>query len=98
MNRCIQCYRCVRFYQEFAGGTDFGVMGSAERIYYGRVEDGQLQSPFSGNLVDICPPVFSPTRPPVSAPATGITTWPRPSAPTVRLAAIPFLPPATVNC
>jgi len=55
MNRCIQCYRCVRFYQEFAGGTDFGVMGSAGRIYYGRVEDGQLESPFAGNLVDICP-------------------------------------------
>jgi len=29
MNRCIQCYRCVRFYQEFAGGRDFGVMGSS---------------------------------------------------------------------
>jgi NADH-quinone oxidoreductase subunit G len=55
MNRCIQCYRCVRFYQDFAGGSDFGVMGSAGRIYYGRVEDGQLESPFSGNLVDICP-------------------------------------------
>jgi len=55
MNRCIQCYRCVRFYQEYAGGTDFGVMGSAGRVYYGRVEDGELESPFSGNLVDICP-------------------------------------------
>ncbi|OGU13817.1 MAG: NADH dehydrogenase (quinone) subunit G [Geobacteraceae bacterium GWC2_53_11] len=55
MNRCIQCYRCVRFYQEYAGGTDFGVMGSAGRVYYGRFEDGQLESPFSGNLVDICP-------------------------------------------
>ena len=20
MNRCIQCYRCVRFYREYAGG------------------------------------------------------------------------------
>ncbi len=55
MNRCIQCYRCVRFYQDFAGGTDFGVMGCAGRIYYGRVEGGPLESPFSGNLVDICP-------------------------------------------
>jgi NADH-quinone oxidoreductase subunit G len=55
LNRCIQCYRCVRFYQEYAGGTDFGVMGSAERIYYGRAEDGPLQSPFAGNLVDLCP-------------------------------------------
>jgi NADH-quinone oxidoreductase subunit G len=55
MNRCIQCYRCVRFYQEYAGGIDFGVMGSAGRVYYGRFQDGQLESPFSGNLVDICP-------------------------------------------
>ncbi len=55
MNRCIQCYRCARFYQEFAGGTDFGVMGSAGRVYFGRFEEGQLASPFSGNLADICP-------------------------------------------
>ena len=55
MNRCIQCYRCVRFYQDYAGGTDFGVTGSAGRVYFGRSGDGPLESPFSGNLVDICP-------------------------------------------
>lgn len=55
MNRCIECYRCARFYQEFAGGSDLGVMGSAGRVYFGRFEDGALASPFSGNLVDICP-------------------------------------------
>ena len=55
MNRCIHCYRCVRFYQEQAGGTDFGVMGSASRVYFGRFREGALDSPFSGNLVDICP-------------------------------------------
>jgi len=55
MNRCIQCYRCARFYQEYAGGSDFGVTGSAGRVYFGRFEDGPLESPFSGNLVDICP-------------------------------------------
>ncbi len=55
MNRCIQCYRCVRFYQEYAGGTDFGVMGSAARVYYGRFKEGQLESPFSGNILDLCP-------------------------------------------
>ncbi len=55
MNRCIQCYRCVRFYQEYAGGTDFGVMGRSGAVYFGRQQDGMLQSPFSGNLVDICP-------------------------------------------
>ncbi|HEX9079291.1 MAG TPA: NADH-quinone oxidoreductase subunit NuoG [Desulfuromonadaceae bacterium] len=55
MNRCIQCYRCARFYQEYAGGTDFGVMGRGNMIYFGRQSDGPLESPFSGNLVDICP-------------------------------------------
>jgi len=55
MNRCIQCYRCVRFYQEFAGGSDFGVMGSASKVYFGRFADGELESRFSGNLVDVCP-------------------------------------------
>jgi len=55
MNRCIQCYRCVRFYQEYAGGADFGVMGSSGAVYFGRQQDGPFQSPFSGNLVDICP-------------------------------------------
>lgn len=55
MNRCIECYRCVRFYQEYAGGTDLGTMGSAGRVYFGRFEDGLLESPFSGNLLDICP-------------------------------------------
>jgi NADH-quinone oxidoreductase subunit G len=55
MNRCIECYRCARFYQEYAGGIDFGVMGSARRVYFGRHEEGAFQSQFSGNLVDICP-------------------------------------------
>ena len=55
MNRCIQCYRCVRFYQDFAGGTDLGVMGRASMVYYGRFSEGKLESPFSGNLPDLCP-------------------------------------------
>jgi len=55
MNRCIECYRCARYYQEFAGGDDLGVMGSATRVYFGRFKEGKLESPFSGNLLDICP-------------------------------------------
>lgn len=55
MNRCIQCYRCARFYQDFAGGTDLGVLGRSAMVYFGRFEDGSLCSPFSGNLADICP-------------------------------------------
>jgi NADH-quinone oxidoreductase subunit G len=55
MNRCIQCYRCVRTYQDYCGGTDYGVLGSNQRLYFGRFQDGPLESPFAGNLVDICP-------------------------------------------
>lgn len=55
MNRCITCYRCSRFYQEYAGGRDFGPTGSRDRVYFGRFEDGPLESPFSGNLVEMCP-------------------------------------------
>ena len=55
MNRCIHCYRCSRFYQEFAGFHDLGVMRNANNTYFGRFEDGILESPFTGNLSDICP-------------------------------------------
>jgi|WetSurMetagenome_2_1015567.scaffolds.fasta_scaffold00417_11 NADH-quinone oxidoreductase subunit G len=55
MNRCIHCYRCSRFYQDFSGYRDLGPMQIANRVYFGRFEDGQLKSPFSGNLVDLCP-------------------------------------------
>jgi len=55
MNRCIQCYRCVRTYQDYCGGSDFGVMGSRNRLFFGRFRDGKLDSPFSGNIIDACP-------------------------------------------
>src|SRR3990167_4837950 len=55
MNRCIACYRCVRFYKDYAGGTDLGVFGAHDNVYFGRVEDGVLESEFSGNLVEVCP-------------------------------------------
>jgi NADH-quinone oxidoreductase subunit G len=55
MNRCIQCYRCVRFYRDYAGGRDFGAMGWHDHVFFGRHADGALQSEFSGNLVEVCP-------------------------------------------
>ncbi len=55
MNRCIACYRCVRFYNDYAGGTDLGVYGAHDNVYFGRVEDGTLESEFSGNLTEVCP-------------------------------------------
>lgn len=55
MNRCIQCYRCVRFYREYAGGRDLNAFAQRNRVYFGRSEDGVLQSDFSGNLAEVCP-------------------------------------------
>ncbi|WP_286729857.1 NADH-quinone oxidoreductase subunit NuoG [Acinetobacter sp. UBA1297] len=55
MNRCIACYRCVRYYNDYAGGTDLGVYANASRVYFGRPESGALESEFSGNLTEICP-------------------------------------------
>lgn len=55
MNRCIACYRCVRYYKDYADGTDLGVYGAHDNVYFGRPEDGTLESEFSGNLVEVCP-------------------------------------------
>ena len=80
MNRCIACYRCVRFYRDLAGGADFNVFGSRNRVYFGRVADGALESPFSGNLVEVCPTgVFTDK----SAKARTVRPWDLQTAPSV---------------
>lgn len=55
MNRCIACYRCVRFYKDYAKGKDLEVFSSSNRVYFGKTENGPLKSEFSGNLVEVCP-------------------------------------------
>ncbi|WP_237054791.1 NADH-quinone oxidoreductase subunit NuoG [Microbulbifer sediminum] len=55
MNRCIACYRCVRFYRDYAGGDDLEALGRNNQVYFGRQCDGKLESGFSGNLVEVCP-------------------------------------------
>ena len=55
MNRCIQCYRCVRFYRDYAAGSDLDVFSSHDNVYFGRHEEGALENEFSGNLVEVCP-------------------------------------------
>lgn len=80
MNRCITCYRCVRFYKDYAGGKDFDVFGSRNQVYFGRQKDGALESAFSGNLVEVCPTgVF--TNKPFSAHYT--RKWDLQSSPSV---------------
>ena len=55
MNRCIQCYRCVRFYREYAGGGDLNAFALRNIVFFGRDHDGALESEFAGNLVEVCP-------------------------------------------
>ena len=55
MNRCITCYRCVRYYRDYAGGKDLDAFGSRSRMFFGRQQDGVLESEFAGNLVEVCP-------------------------------------------
>ncbi len=55
MNRCITCYRCVRYYRDYAGGKDLEAFGSRGRMFFGREADGALESEFAGNLVEVCP-------------------------------------------
>ena len=55
MNRCIQCYRCVRFYRDYAGGRDLDAFGLRNTVFFGRERDGVLESEFAGNLVEVCP-------------------------------------------
>ena len=55
MNRCIACYRCDRYYKDYAGGQDFGVYGAHDNLYFGRETDGVFESEFSGNLIEVCP-------------------------------------------
>ncbi|MGH9599462.1 MAG: NADH-quinone oxidoreductase subunit NuoG, partial [Terracidiphilus sp.] len=55
MNRCIQCYRCVRYYRDYAGGDDLNAFSNGNKVYFGRSEDGVLENEFAGNLVEICP-------------------------------------------
>ena len=55
MNRCIQCYRCVRFYCDYAGGRDLEAQGIADRVFFGRERDGVLENEFAGNLAEVCP-------------------------------------------
>lgn len=54
-NRCITCYRCVRFYQDYALGDDFGAMGSRNNVLFRRIDDGAFDSPFAGNIITVCP-------------------------------------------
>ena len=53
--RCILCYRCVRFHEEIPGDRALAVIDRGNHGEIGVLEGERYDSPFSGNTIDICP-------------------------------------------
>ena len=53
--RCILCSRCVRFTDEISKTGEFGIFNRGDRAEVGLYPGQQLDNPYSGNVVDICP-------------------------------------------
>lgn len=55
MTRCIHCTRCVRYGEEIAGVKEFGAIGRGETMEIRTYLTSAINSPMSGNMIDICP-------------------------------------------
>ena len=55
MTRCIHCTRCVRYGEEIAGIKEFGSIGRGETMEIRTYLTSAINSPMSGNMIDICP-------------------------------------------
>jgi NADH-quinone oxidoreductase subunit G len=53
--RCILCYRCVRFSQEVSEDAQLQLINRGDRTYVGTFDDRPYVAPFQGNITDICP-------------------------------------------
>jgi NADH-quinone oxidoreductase subunit G len=53
--RCILCYRCVRFSQEVSEDSQLQLLDRGDRTYVGTFDDRPYVSPFQGNITDLCP-------------------------------------------
>jgi NADH-quinone oxidoreductase subunit G len=53
--RCIMCYRCVRFTREIAGDETLTVLERGSWSQIGVMDGRTFDSPFSGNTIEICP-------------------------------------------
>ena len=54
-NRCIRCYRCTRANKEAFGEYDLGAFERGNHTEINAAPGRQVDNPFSGNLVEICP-------------------------------------------
>jgi NADH-quinone oxidoreductase subunit G len=53
--RCILCYRCVRFSQEISEDDQLQLLERGDRTFVGTFDDRPYVAPFHGNITDICP-------------------------------------------
>jgi NADH-quinone oxidoreductase subunit G len=53
--RCILCYRCVRFSQEVSEDAQLQLIERGDRTYVGTFDERPYVAPFHGNITDICP-------------------------------------------
>ncbi len=53
--RCILCYRCVRFSQEVSEDSQLQLLERGDRTFVGTFDDRPYVNPFHGNITDLCP-------------------------------------------
>ncbi len=53
--RCILCYRCVRFSQEISEDEQLQLLERGDRTFVGTFDDRPYVGPFHGNITDLCP-------------------------------------------
>jgi NADH-quinone oxidoreductase subunit G len=53
--RCILCYRCVRFSQEVAEDYQLVFLDRADHTFVGTHDGRPYVAPFSGNIIELCP-------------------------------------------
>jgi NADH-quinone oxidoreductase chain G len=55
MNRCVTCFKCVRFNKEIAGEYDLGAYERGSHTVIDTPPGEQIDNLYSGNVVEICP-------------------------------------------
>jgi len=53
--RCILCYRCVRFSQEVSEDAELQLLDRGDRTFVGTFDDRPYIAPFHGNITELCP-------------------------------------------
>ena len=53
--RCILCYRCVRFSQEVSEDAQLQLLERGDRTFVGTFDDRPYVAPFHGNITELCP-------------------------------------------